>query len=174
MSETRIPKAIAKFYSYVETTNNYLQVAIVPTNGKRLTLADADVTTWDDMANLGAKLYFAKKDPLQKGPSINKKIIKFMSDFKTFAEPQLDIISTCLAATTDDALVFNVVLVRKKRTTIFPIIKEKCNALYELLGGCKIKFKCRVLTDAKRASLAAGADAVETGYYFNLPCSHHR
>ncbi len=73
MSSSRIPSAIEKFFGYVETTNNYLQKPIVPTNGQRLTLADADVLIWSNQADIGAKLFLAKKDPLQKGPSINKK-----------------------------------------------------------------------------------------------------
>ncbi len=164
MSSSRIPSAIEKFFGYVETTNNYLQKPIVPTNGQRLTLADADVLIWSNQADIGAKLFLAKKDPLQKGPSINKKVKEFISDFKIFAEPQLDIIATCLAATTDDALMFNVVLVRKKRTTIFAVITEKCNVIFTLLGGGKIQFKCRTTKDAKRGALALGANAVEVVY----------
>ncbi len=55
-------------------------------------------------------------------------------------------------------------LVSKTPTQIHPQIVEKCNALFTLLGGSKIRFKCRSTTDAKRASLAAGTDAVEIVY----------
>ena len=160
----RIPRTIAEFFSYLERTDNYLQLVIVPTNGTRLGMSITNVAKWHTNAGNGAALYLQYKDPLQTGPSVKTKVKKLMTDFFAFAQPQLDIIAASENATTDDAEVFNVVLVRKKPTHKTEKIKNKCYATSESMGGCRYTFRCRTLTDAKRASLAPGSDSVEIAY----------
>ena len=164
MSDGRIPTTLAKFFGYVANTNTYLQAPVVPSNSDRLTLSSDTVKKWNTFAGTSSDLQTSKADPLQKGPALNDKVKKLIKDFKTFAQPQLNIIASCTAATTDDALVFNVVLVRKTPSHSHAPITGKCYIVYELLGGGKIKFKCRSISDARRASLIEGADAVEIVY----------
>ena len=124
----------------------------------------ANVVKWHTYAEDGAALYVKYKDPLQTGPNIKKKVRKIMKDFRAFAQPQLHIIAASGNATTDDASVFKIVLVRKTPTRVHPVIAFICYALASLLGGAKIKFKCRTISDGKGAKLAEGADTVEVAY----------
>jgi len=161
---TRVPLTIAAFFTYLETTDGYLQEVIIPPTGERLGMDPAKVVIWHTFAVDGAALYITYKDPLLTGPNIKKKVRKIMKDFRAFAQPQLNIIAASDNATTDDATVFNVVLVRKTPTRVHPVITAICYALASLLGGAKLKFKCRTISDGKTSKLAEGADTVEVAY----------
>ena len=160
----RISNTISIFNKYINRTDNYLQASVVPTNGTRLGLTIQNVKDWDNQAQQWIALYILYSDPLTRTRDINKQVKKFIKDFKKFAQPLLDVIASSPNATVTDGTAFNVVLIRKTPTHVHPVITAICNALYKMLGGCKIKFKCRSITDAKRASLAEGANGVEIAY----------
>ena len=93
---TRVPVTIAAFFAYLESTDTYLQQVIIPPTGERLGMDPANVVKWHTYAEDGAALYVKYNGPLQTGPNIKKKVRKIMKDFKTFAQPQLNIIAASL------------------------------------------------------------------------------
>lgn len=161
---SRIPRKIRDFDGYIRRTNNYFAVVILPSNGTRLGLIPTNVTDWDSKNTAWGELFGKWSDPLTKTTDINRQVKTFMKNFRTFAQPLLNIIAASPNAIDTDATTFNVVLVRKKPSHPTNAIQALCNAVSKQIGGSRVEFKCRTYTDSKRASLAEGSDGVEIAY----------
>ena len=164
----RISKSAPKFNTYINRTNNFLQLVIVPLHGIRLGLTIQNIKDWNTFALAWILLYAKKSDPLQKGPAVNKAVKLFIKNFGIFATPLLDIIAASPNITTDDELVFNVVADNAHAAPTHrtePIANAIYTKLVQTTGG-NIKAKGYAVATAKRAGLPpeTGADSVKRYY----------
>lgn len=167
MSNTRIPRGIALFNAYINTTDNFLQAPIEEgsstLNWQRLGLTAADATGWHGQQIEWNKLYakYSNKDTRTK--TVNDLVKAFKTNFQDFGGRILDKIAASDGATEQDQNVFNLVLSgnRKKPTHHTTPITDGIVISIVSLGSGMIKADFRTDTDTKRASLAPGADSVQ-------------
>jgi len=164
MAGGRISRTIIGCANYIDSTDDFLQEIIVPANPARLGLTPQNATDWHTWRINNDKLIVLRKSKVTKSPDLNSQVKVSKKGFIKFAQPLLDIIAASPNATTTDANIFNVVLVRKTPTHSDTPIKDTCTATLQMLGGGKMSVKCRTATGGKRPKLAAGADGVETSY----------
>lgn len=169
MSGNRVPETIAVFNSYIVTTDNYLQALSTGSttihNWERLGLSSANASDWHTFKQGWTDTLYPKyQDPLQSTSAVKKQVRDFMTDFKEFAIPLLNIMAASPNATSDDEEVFNFKIGRAAPSHDTTPIEETVVFDAKPLGGGELKFTCRTASDTHRASLAPGADSVQLAY----------
>ena len=168
MGKSRIPQGIPAFNSYISTTTAYLPATPeggTQPNYKRLGISDDALEIWKTKGKYWSDtLYPAYSNTDTRTKAITKEVENFRIDFKDFANPQLNIMAASLNANTHDEEVFKFVIKPKKPTHQHTPITELCNGTYQTLGGGMMKVGYRTSTDAKRPSLAKGANCVQLAY----------
>jgi len=147
------------------STGSYLAAGSPVTNGTRLGLSAQNLTDWNDkFVYWRDTLYTKYSDPLQSTSAVKDEVRNFMKDFKTFAQPLINLMVASPNAKEADAAVFNFVLNRAKATRRNTPIKELVEFTTQPLGGGDMKFSCRTGHDSSRASKAEGADSVQLAF----------
>jgi len=163
---SRIPKAIGDFNGYINTTANYL-AAGTPTNGSRLGLTTQNISDWAaKRLYWSATLYPKYINPLLSTKAIKDEVKNKMVEFRTFAQPLLNIVAASPNATEADANALNFVLNRAAPTEPNTPIAGLVDFTVETLGGGELQFTCRPIGDGGRASKAEGADSVQVAWRF--------
>lgn len=159
-----IPRKISEAVDYIDRTDDFLQITGLPvTNGARLGILPAVVGNWHTKRGEIDDLNILCNAPSTKTAAVVASRKEKIKDFRTFAKPVFNVIKGSPNATTDDALMFNVVLDPKNPSHRTIPITETCYPLITRVGLI-IEFKCRTASDAKRGSLAEGADGVMLYY----------
>ena len=171
---SRVPKTISEFNSYLTTTDNFLQADSDDgsgTNWKRLGLTDPNQSDWNKKRKDWDKLYKLHQNKDTKTKTVNDNVKKFMKDFKPFSQKILDKIAVSDNAAKQDAIIFNVVLsgTQKKPEHKHTIITDNCVISVVNVGGGVFKLSVRSTHDSKRASLAPGADSIQIAYKMGDP-----
>src|SRR3954468_24834232 len=107
MSDSRISDNIPGFNSYINNTDEWLKAISsgVITNRERLTLTVQNGTDWSAYrTNWRDNIYPILSDPAAVTNTIKAQGRALMKNFRTFANPLLDIIAACPAATEQDEL----------------------------------------------------------------------
>lgn len=109
MAKSRIPVLFALFNAYINSTTNWLlAMSGGLTNWERLGLTGGEITMWMGFRNTWNSYYtiYINIDLRTRGVKDNMR--KTISDFKLFAQPQLDMISGKSTANTDDYETFRI------------------------------------------------------------------
>jgi hypothetical protein len=163
--KTRVPGDNALFNNYLNTTGSYIATGTPTTNGVRLGLTTTNVTDWvAGVTNWHDNIYPKYVNADTRTKTVVKQVQNFKKEFKTFANPLLNIMAASPNATEADEEVFNFITKRKKPTIPTTPISEQCYCTARVIGGGEIKFGFRTATDTKRPSLAEGADCVQIAY----------
>ncbi|MEP7168668.1 MAG: hypothetical protein ABI855_04805 [Bacteroidota bacterium] len=161
---SRVPTTIDAFNKYINNTDDYIHEE-TPTNGTRLGLTTTNQSDWASKRTFWKDTLFPKySDPIQSTSVVKEDVKTFMKDFRTFANPLLDVMAASPAATNEDAAVFHFVLVRKKPSHQTEPIKDAVVTDVKANGGGDMIFSCRTSHDTKRASKAEGADSVQVAF----------
>ncbi len=167
MGKERIPRGIALFNAYINSTDTFLQAPIeegsATLNWQRLGLASADATGWHGQLIEWNKLYAKYSNLDTRTKTVNDLVKAFKTNFQEFGGRILDKIAASDGATAQDENVFNLVLSgnRKRPTHHTTPITDTVVISIVSLGSGMIKADFRTDTDTRRASLAPGADSVQ-------------
>ena len=162
---SRVPNDIPGFNTYINNTDDYLAAGTPTTNGARLGLTTTNLTDWNGRrVNWRDTLYPKYSDPLQSTSVVKQDVQNFMSEFKTFAQPLLNIMATSPNAVTADEAVFHFKIGRAAPTHSTTPIADGVVFDAKPIGGGELKFSCRTAHDDHRASKAEGADSVQLAY----------
>ncbi len=171
--KSRISLSPKVFDPYIKSTDKHLQ-DIEPVSNlpywQWLGLTSVNAGDWHnkrqfwDTSNTG--LFALYSNPATCTSIVKQNVKKFIADFKTFANPLLDIISANPNAGTEEEKIFNLILKknRKKPSKTHTPIAEQCNSTFKSSNGGDMKAASRSAHDAKRASVTAGADGVQYAY----------
>jgi hypothetical protein len=167
MSGTRIPPSILAFNLYILLTDTRLQAISsgVIKHWERLGLIQANADQWHTFRLAWEILYAKYSDPMQRTPAIIQQVQDFMDIFRTFANPQLDIMAASLAATSDDELAFNFKIGRAEPSQSNTQIESNLVFKVEAIGSGDLKFTCRTSHDDHRASKAEGSDSIQVAHF---------
>jgi len=169
MSSTRISETIPGFNTYINNTGTYVAAGTPTTNGARLGLSPTNITDWENMKTDWIALYAKYSDPLQSTAAVKEAVKNFMKDFKTFAQPLLNIMAASPNAVEADEAVFNFKIGRAVPSHSTTPISEVVVFDARPIGGGELKFSCRTAHDDHRASKAEGADSVQLAYMVVVP-----
>jgi hypothetical protein len=164
---SRIPKAIAKFDSYINKTDKKLQEIAMgtTTNWQRLGLSMANADKWHNLRSFWHDELFRKyNDPALSTSIIKKQVKNFIQQFKKFANPQLNIMAASLNATEVDEAVFNFVIKRADPTRTSVPIQQTVTVAFKHHGSSDLAFVCSIGQGANRRSKASGSDSVQMAY----------
>ena len=168
MSTTRVPQTIPEFNTYINNTDAYLQATDPVTgdlNWKRLGLTNTNASDWSDKRKYWHDTLYPKySDPLQSTGAVKDAVHNFMSSFRAFSQPLLNIMAASPNATSNDEHVFNFKIGRANPTHATTPIADTVLFDAKTLGGGQLHFTCRTAADSHRASIAAGADSVQLAY----------
>ena len=173
MSTTRISSSHKIFDPYITSGDDHLQ-AIEPTSTlpywQWLGLTAVNASDWHTKRQAwdtpGTGL-FALYSNVATSTSVVKQNVKtFITNFKTFASPLLDIIAASPNAAAQEEQIFNLILKknRKKPTKTHTPIADQCLTTWSSNKGGDMKAASRNEHEAKRASVTAGADGVQYAY----------
>lgn len=167
---SRISRSPKKFDPYISTTDDRLQ-EIEPISGQPywqlFGFSNNNATDWHNKRQFWdtptTGLFALYSNAATSTSIIKKKVKHFIEDFRTFANPLLNIIAASPNATPDDEKIFNLVLGvnRKKPSHTHSKIADKCFTSLIAGKGGNMKAESRSEHDSKRASLAEGADGVQ-------------
>lgn len=165
---TRIPRTIPAFNEYIMNTDDRLQAINPDTTNpyyKDYGVDSADATAWHNMRTD----WETKTFPIYSNPSTSTSIAKAdlhtaMENFRTFANPILDIIEVSKIAGNAEEHIFNFKLHRKSPTHPTTPIKAECVASIQSEGRGLYEFSCKSTTDSSRASKVEGANSVQFAY----------
>ena len=165
----RVPKVATDFNDYIKNTDNYLNDPLAsPLNYVRLLLTLLISTAWHDQRVAWDLLYTKYTDPLLSSGPVKKAVAQFIADFKIFAQPHLNTMSACSAATIDDEAVFHFVRDAFHANPSHHVepIGETLVPEIEALGGQKMRTKARVgaSTGRPHAPSESGANGVNTSW----------
>lgn len=162
---TRIPPNIPGFNTYVNNTDTYLVAGAPVTNGERLGLTPQNLTDWNaQRVNWRDTLYPKYSDPLQSTSAVKAQVHNFMEDFRTFAQPLLNVMAASPNATEDDEAVFNFTIGHAAPVHHTTPIADGVVFEAKPIGGGDLHFSCRTAHDDHRASKAEEADSVQLAY----------
>ncbi len=166
--KSRISKQIPLFNNYINTTDIHLQqndpVSGNP-NWQRLGLSVTEANEWQSKRLFWKDTLYPKySDPLQSTSAVKAQVQNFITDFRTFAMPLLNIIASNKNANTADEAIYNFKTGRKKPTRHNTAIADAVVFDAKPLGGGEFKFSCRTGHDNNRASKATGADSVQLSF----------
>jgi len=164
MSNSRVPQTISGFNAYINTTDTY-QLAIDPItlmpNYQRLGLSLVQSGDWTAKRVFWRDTLYPKyTDENTSTTVVKKNVKKFMKDFRTFANPLLNIMAASPNATQADEAAFKFVITpdaptERGKIVDVPFIKIKP------LGGGEMKFGARTSEDMSRPSRHKLADGLE-------------
>ncbi|MBI3500733.1 MAG: hypothetical protein HY063_02975 [Bacteroidetes bacterium] len=173
-TRARISTSPKKFDPFISTTDDHL-LAIEPTTGNPywqfLGLSSANATDWHnkrlywDAPNTG--LFALYSNPATSTSVIKKKVETFIKNFRTFANPLLNIIASSPNATGVEEKIFNLVLNanRAKPSHTHTKIEDQCFTKWEGGNGGNKRAASHKEDEAKgRASVPEGADGVQYAY----------
>lgn len=167
---TRISTSIPGFNTYITNTGTYVAAGTPTTNGARLGLSPTNITDWEDKKTYWVGTLYPKySDPLQSTAAVKEAVKNFMKDFKTFAQPLLNIMAASPGAVEADEAVFNFKIGRAVPSHSTTPISEVVVFDARPIGGGELKFSCRTAHDDHRASKAEGADSVQLAYMVVVP-----
>jgi hypothetical protein len=174
MGAPRIPEKISDFNSYINNSDDWLKAIflLLVTNRERLTLTAQNGTDWSNFrVDWRDNVYPLLSNPATVNGTIRAQARTLRKNFKTFANPLLDIIAACPAAIAQDEKEFNLVL--KANRDKSPTAKGKI-ATYPMvsikgIGGGQMKVRVRIDEDASRASMHEKADLIELRYMVGFP-----
>ena len=172
---SRVPRKIDDFNNYIRITDDYLQVEVDPgpppvLNWGRLGLTQEDADQWHALREAWENDLFPRYvNPNTKTKTVNAQITTAMEIFRTFAQPMIDIMAASPNANQDDAEILNFKLVRSEPTHPTVPIADLCYADVLPLGGGAVRISCRTIHDAKRASMAKGANLIQVAMKIDGP-----
>ena len=169
----RISKSPKVFDTDITTGDDHL-LAIEPTSGlpywQHLGLSSANATDWHNKRVFWdtplTGLHDLYINPVTSTSVVKENVKLFIKNFRTFANPLLNIIAASPNATANEEKIFHLVLTanRKKPTHTHTKIADQCFTTWSGEGAGSKKAASRSLHDSKRASLAEGADGVQYAY----------
>ena len=166
---SRIPRMISTFNVYIISTSSYLIAGSPITNGERLELSPADISTWIGFAEEWKPIYKLYSDKSYSRTTVIKdQLLLIISRTVTFDAKYrlLDRISTSPQVTVTDMSVFNIkrgLLQKKTHTISITPVKDTVRAILKPIGGGQVYIKCLGST-AQRPGIVAGADCVQYLY----------
>ena len=165
----RIPKSPHDFNDYIRNTDNYLSDPLaIPLNWMRLLLSLLIANAWHAQVVAWDILWRKYSDPLQSNGPVKDAVALFITAFKAFAQPHLNTMAACDAATSDDEAVFHFVrdAFHANPTHREIPIPGTVTPEIEHLGGQLIRTKSRVGSSTKRAHVPpnTGATGVNTSW----------
>jgi hypothetical protein len=163
MGTDRITRIIPGFNSYITTTDDYQKLEDPVShiaNYERLGLIVQNSTDWSAKRVAWVALYAKYCDATTCTRAVKANVNQFIKDFRAFANPLLNKMSSSGAATHDDELVFNFKATRSKPTHHNEPISKICYVRFIPVGGGVYKVHCYDNSDASRASVTDGADGV--------------
>jgi hypothetical protein len=163
MSNSRIPEKDSDFDQYLQNTNTYNLAGSPVTNGARLGLAPAEISTWTTYRDQWVIIYPQYTNANTRTKTITNQKNTLKASFKEFAMPLLDRIAASSAIAEEDRSVYNLPL-RDTTPTPRGVIADVPYVNLKAAGGGMIEVRVRTTADASRASRHPLADAVEVRY----------
>jgi hypothetical protein len=177
--QRRIPATLPEFDAHLKNVNNYLHkvnegttlmrgIILGMTAEELVTLSHfKQVWTSGDPEHPGVwDLHFDKD---KKNVLTRKNVLQVMKDFSEFFRPLLNRMNGSANITITDRQALRIAAPVTKRSRPKLEISEKCWTMAKLIGGSRIRFRCRTTTDSSKPSLPPRADAVEIAYRIDLP-----
>ncbi len=173
MSTGRIPGSPKVFDPYITSCDDHLQETEPVSNlpyWQLLGLTSVNASDWHNKRQFWATpntgLFALYNSPAASTSVVKKNVKNFIADFKTFANPLLDVIAASPNAGTREEKTFNLILKknRKKPSKVHTPIADQCFTTFNSAKGGDMKAASRNAHDAKRASVTAGADGVQYAY----------
>lgn len=172
MAQPLIPTTLSGFDEYIRRVIPYLLEEETPTNPRheRLNMTTGEMTTarnWRDqwwtgvVATPGA--YELHSNAATKTKVTRTAVTTIMNGFTLFFSPILKRMST-IAYTDTDKETLNIPL-RDTTLTPRPVIEVIPVVSIDSKAGARIDVRCRISTDASRASMHPDADAIEARYH---------
>lgn len=166
---SRIPRSMEGFNTYIINTNNHLLAGEPTTNAERLGILPTEMTQWTSFATDWSPLYSRYSDKKNSRTSavidemrlINEDCIAFDQDNRI-----LDRIASSPNVTVSDLSLFNIkrgLMQKSTRSVSTTPISEPVMAAMQPIGGGSFAIKCRSASGS-RASIIAGADCVQFVY----------
>jgi hypothetical protein len=166
--EHRVPKQIANFNQYINSTDDRLQAVNPDTTNPYWTdygLSAGEQTEWHDQRVLWRdKLYKDYSDPLKSTSTVKKKVRDFIPDFSKFAKKPLDKIVLSDIAGEDEESIFHIKLERASPSHPTEKIAEECFGSIRSIKRGNAKISCRSAEDSSRASIPESADSLQVSY----------
>lgn len=162
----RVPNTISAFNNYINNTDDYQQFGTPISNATRLGLSVQNSLDWKNKRTAWVAMHKKYIDPALSTTIVKQDVRTFISSFKTFSQPLLNIMTANPAATNQDAIIFGFTLQRKKASR--PTIPLNATMVLDVrtLGGGDMAFICRTSQDSNRPGKPAGADAVQIALRF--------
>ncbi len=159
-----IPRDINGETAYVHSTDNYLRVVVVPSNGMRLGLIPEEIDEWHNLRLARDLIIAAIESPITKTALKETELAENGSDFIDFATPIINRMRVSLAATSTDAAVFHFTIGRANPTHKVVAIAEAALGKSNCIGGGIVKIPCHLKDKTCYIPHELGAEAVEIAY----------
>ncbi|NEW81549.1 MAG: hypothetical protein GZ094_04185 [Mariniphaga sp.] len=166
---SRIPRAIDRFNNYISNTNSYL-VAENAANAIRLGILPAEVMGWTAFVGKWNPLYLKYIDGKgSRTTAITDQLHAIVAGCVQFDQTNhiLDRIAASPVVTVSDMEIFNIkkgILIKTTHTRPQAALTEPLFASIQPIGGGTVSIKCHG-SSGGRASIFAGADAVQYSYF---------
>ena len=161
----RIPETIPEFNDYLNNTDDYLQAGTPTTNRERLGLTLVNGTDWSDKRTFWRDTLYPKYiDPLQSTSAVKQQVRDFMTDFRTFGNPLLNIMVADPDATSNDETVFHFVINPAPPSVSTTPITDPVAYETNSLNGGLVEFVCRPAHDSKHPSKHPDSDSIQLAY----------
>lgn len=167
---SRIPRTIDEFNTYIDITNTYL-LAGTPTNWSRLAWTQAEMTQWTTFNTQWKPAFLKYSD--KKGSrttAITEQLHLIIKNCVTLDKTNhlLDRIAAAApgAQTITDLQTFNIKAgsQAKAPSHTHTAIAEAVVVSLQAIGGGDVQIKCRTGHDSKHSSIVDGADSVQYLY----------
>ena len=162
---SRIPRKINAFHAYIRNTSAYLNTS--PETRMRLGIDEEEFSLWQDFLLRWNDIYPDYSDKAyRRTTAIKNTLRKVQKDFIAFASPLLTRMSAMKNVNVHDVAAFHFVIKRKKPSRHIIQLEGYPAIVVELLGTGWVRFICKAIQEARRNSIAWGADGVEFACYF--------
>jgi len=170
MSNSRIPDFPNSFNNYITNTDAYNSTG-TPSNGTRLGMTSTNISDWHAKHSSWSTIYNKYTDPTQRTKAVTADIHLAIKNFKTFANPLLDVIAASPALTNTDAEMYNVAMGHAAPTHPTAPIADNVALNIQPKGGGLLQVSAHPDSSASgRAHKPDGANAVQLAFvYGNTP-----
>ena len=166
MSDSRVPKSIFPFNSYLTTTDNFLQAISSGTthNWERLGLSTDLADAWHNQLTAWQPLFDLWSSDSTRTKTVVADVHSFIDDFIASSRNTLNLIASSPNAISSDGVVFHLVITADRAKPSHPTmpITATCEVGFERLGGSTMRLSFHETGNSGRPAIVDGADSVQT------------